>query len=169
MDLVAPWHVGSSRSRAWTCVPCIGRRILNHCATREVPPLHFLNGTSCLCLSLCSISSRFLCMMYGKGCLFVPPKGIPFISTGWPIFQSGKDYLFFAFSSLDYLGTFDEYQLISYLWVYMWAFYSVLLIFMIDSEIFKCKAHWILTNWTHMCNQHPDQEAEPGLPWWRSG
>ena len=25
--LVAPWHVGSSRTRARTCVPCIGRRI----------------------------------------------------------------------------------------------------------------------------------------------
>ena len=34
--LVAPWHVGSSRTRARTCVPCIGRWILNHCATREV-------------------------------------------------------------------------------------------------------------------------------------
>ena len=35
--LVAPWHVGSSRTRARTRVPCIGRRILNHCATREAP------------------------------------------------------------------------------------------------------------------------------------
>ena len=34
-DLVAPWHVGSSQTRAWTRVPCIGRQILNHCATRE--------------------------------------------------------------------------------------------------------------------------------------
>ena len=34
--LVAPQHVGSSRTRARTCVPCIGRRILNHCTTREV-------------------------------------------------------------------------------------------------------------------------------------
>ena len=33
--LVAPRHVGSSRTRAGTHVPCIGRRILNHCATRE--------------------------------------------------------------------------------------------------------------------------------------
>ena len=30
-------HVGSSRTRAPTRVPCIGRRILNHCTTREVP------------------------------------------------------------------------------------------------------------------------------------
>ena len=35
--LVAPWHVGSSQIRARTCVPCIGRQILNHCATREAP------------------------------------------------------------------------------------------------------------------------------------
>ena len=33
--LVAPRHVGSSRTRARSHVPCIDRRILNHCATRE--------------------------------------------------------------------------------------------------------------------------------------
>ena len=33
----APWHVGSSRTGARTRVPCIGRRTLNHCATREAP------------------------------------------------------------------------------------------------------------------------------------
>ena len=33
--LVAPRHVGSSWTRARTRVPCIGRQILNHCATRE--------------------------------------------------------------------------------------------------------------------------------------
>ena len=31
----APRHVGSSRTGARTCVPCIGRWNLNHCATRE--------------------------------------------------------------------------------------------------------------------------------------
>ena len=35
MGLVAPQHVGSSRTRARTRVLCIGRRILNRCATRE--------------------------------------------------------------------------------------------------------------------------------------
>ena len=40
--LVAPRHVGSSRTRARTRVPCIGRQILNHWTTREVPvPHHF--------------------------------------------------------------------------------------------------------------------------------
>ena len=29
--------MGSSQTRAQTCVPCVGRWILNHCATREVP------------------------------------------------------------------------------------------------------------------------------------
>ena len=33
--LVALRHVGSSQTRARTRVPCIGRRILNHCATWE--------------------------------------------------------------------------------------------------------------------------------------
>ncbi|KAJ8785458.1 hypothetical protein J1605_007055 [Eschrichtius robustus] len=38
--LVDPQHVGSSRTRARTRVPCVGRRILNHCATREALHLH---------------------------------------------------------------------------------------------------------------------------------
>ena len=41
MGLVAPWHVKSSRTRARTPVPCIGRHILNQCATRGVPLLDF--------------------------------------------------------------------------------------------------------------------------------
>ena len=36
---IAPWHVKSSRARGQTCIPCIGRQILSHCATREVPKL----------------------------------------------------------------------------------------------------------------------------------
>ena len=34
-------HVGSSRTGARTRVPCIGRRTLNHCATREAQYVHF--------------------------------------------------------------------------------------------------------------------------------
>ena len=34
--LCSPRHVGSSWTRDQTSVPCIGRRILNHWATREV-------------------------------------------------------------------------------------------------------------------------------------
>ena len=38
--LVAPQHVGSSQTRARTCVPCTGRRILDYGTTREVPGLN---------------------------------------------------------------------------------------------------------------------------------
>ena len=47
MGLVASQHVESSWTRARTRVPCIGRRILNHCATREVPST-FISLTSIL-------------------------------------------------------------------------------------------------------------------------
>ena len=42
--LVAPRHVRSSRIRDQTHVPCVGRRILNHCTTREVQTELFLYG-----------------------------------------------------------------------------------------------------------------------------
>ena len=42
---VAPRHVGSSQTRARARVPCIGRQILNHCATREAPYSRFLLET----------------------------------------------------------------------------------------------------------------------------
>ena len=35
--LVAPWHVESSWTRDQTCIPHIGRQILNHWTTSEVP------------------------------------------------------------------------------------------------------------------------------------
>ena len=41
--LVAPRHVGSSQTRARTRVPCIGRQILNHCASREAPFAYLLS------------------------------------------------------------------------------------------------------------------------------
>ena len=37
VGLVALWHVGSSQFRDQTYVSCIGRQILNHWITREVP------------------------------------------------------------------------------------------------------------------------------------
>ncbi|KAJ8788575.1 hypothetical protein J1605_005306 [Eschrichtius robustus] len=40
--LVAPRHVGSSQTKARTRVPCIGRQILNHCATREARYLFYI-------------------------------------------------------------------------------------------------------------------------------
>ena len=55
----APWHVESSPTRDQTFVPCAGRQILLHCATREVPDeiskcsIFILRENSCL-LSICS-------------------------------------------------------------------------------------------------------------------
>ena len=37
LEWVALWHMGSSWTRYQTHVPCIGRQILNHWTTREVP------------------------------------------------------------------------------------------------------------------------------------
>ena len=52
-DLVAPQHVGSSQTRARTRVPCIGRQILNHCATREALLCFFIwCSPTCLFLLL---------------------------------------------------------------------------------------------------------------------
>ena len=45
MGLVALQHVESSLTRDRTRVPYIGRRILNHCATREAPPLDIFKVT----------------------------------------------------------------------------------------------------------------------------
>ena len=42
MVLAAPRRVESPRIRDQTCVPCIGRLIPTHCATREVPLTYFL-------------------------------------------------------------------------------------------------------------------------------
>ena len=39
--VVGPRHVGSSHTRDRTSVPSIGRQLLIHCATREVPKRHF--------------------------------------------------------------------------------------------------------------------------------
>ena len=47
MGLVAPCHVGSSKTRDWTHIPCRG--ILNHCTTREVPNCEILKKKSVLC------------------------------------------------------------------------------------------------------------------------
>ena len=48
--------MGSSRTRARTCVPCIGRRILNHCTTREALDLLFKARILSLAASSCYLS-----------------------------------------------------------------------------------------------------------------
>ena len=56
----------SSWTRARTRVPCVGRRILKHCATREVPMLFFYNHTH-----LPTSHSCFLCPIITSGPLAV--------------------------------------------------------------------------------------------------
>ena len=41
---MAPWHVELSQTRDCTYVPCIGRQVFIHCATREVPGLRVLKN-----------------------------------------------------------------------------------------------------------------------------
>ena len=48
MGSAARRHVGSSRTRTRTRVPCIGRRILNHCSTREALPQSLIQQL-CIC------------------------------------------------------------------------------------------------------------------------
>jgi hypothetical protein len=48
VGLVALWHVKYSWTRDRIPVPCIGRHILTHCATREVPPYVSFNVTDLL-------------------------------------------------------------------------------------------------------------------------
>ena len=52
--------MGSSQTRARTRVPCIGRRMLNHCTTREVPLVNFWVGSG-----VPSISFRLVTLVSG--------------------------------------------------------------------------------------------------------
>ena len=107
MGLVAPVHVGSSRTRDWTCVPCVGRWILNHWTTREVllslfflfsilnPQSPFLPQGLCTCSFLClkqivhSTSSSFSPSVSQFLCPF-HREALPDHSTGRqpPLFTS---------------------------------------------------------------------------------
>ena len=62
--LVAPWHVGSSQTKARTRVPCIGRQTLNHCATREAPLFIFIYFG----LRWVFVAARGLSLVVASGC-----------------------------------------------------------------------------------------------------
>ena len=79
MDLIALWHVGSSRTRDLTLVPCSGRWILSHWTTKEVLTLGFQKTKQ----SLVSISygayvlHKDFCCSHHRVCkILVPPPGI---------------------------------------------------------------------------------------------
>ena len=64
--LVDLQHVGSSRTRTRTRVPCIGRRILNHCATREAPCI-LLKALNACCQLLTTKQMISLRLEHQKG------------------------------------------------------------------------------------------------------
>ena len=67
-------HMGSSRIRDWTHVPCIGRQVLIHCATRTVLKffvIGFLSFSYHVCLRSfcievirCSLSFKDVCIQF---------------------------------------------------------------------------------------------------------
>ena len=70
--LVAPWHVGPSRTTDWTRVPCIGRRIFNHCATREVPHISFF---------FFLFIYLFIYLFFGVCWVFVSVRGLSLVAA----------------------------------------------------------------------------------------
>ena len=66
MGLVAPWHVGSSQTRAQTCVPCTGRRILDRCATREAQTFSLLLKPSTIRTLTVVFLARLSSALYSK-------------------------------------------------------------------------------------------------------
>ena len=80
MGLVAPRHVGSSWTRARTHVPCIGRRILNQCATREAHRILFFFFLNLfIYLFLAVLGLRFCARAFSscgkRGPLFIAVRG----------------------------------------------------------------------------------------------
>ena len=63
VGLAAPRHVESSGTRDWTHVPCTGRRISTHCATKEVPQWHFF---SCVLNYIFHNKRKFSCFTFYK-------------------------------------------------------------------------------------------------------
>ena len=68
MGPVAPRHVGSSQTRARTRVPCIGRQILNHCATREAREGPSLNPAFFVSITVAEKSSASLILRSAQPC-----------------------------------------------------------------------------------------------------
>ena len=100
--LVAPWHVGSSRTKDGTHVPCIGNWFLNHWTTREVP-----NVYSCLlCHSLgdhrsMDLSLDLLLLFFFNLWIFYPiPSYFLFVCL---LLCQYHTVLFFSFLAFIYL------------------------------------------------------------------
>ena len=73
--------MGSSQTRAWTHVPCIGRRILDHCATREARCLSVLKFTS-VCDTILSLLFAIIYQLLGH---YVPWMLAPGLLCFFPL------------------------------------------------------------------------------------
>ena len=72
--LVTPQHVGSSQTGARTRVPCIGKQILNHCATREALFFFFNKFIYLFIFGCVGVRAFFSCSE--RGLLFVVVRGL---------------------------------------------------------------------------------------------
>ena len=78
VGLVAPCHVGSSRTRAQTRVPCIGRRIFNYCATREAQEAGLIViRTVLIRMTWLGLICRQLLVLEGEVCTLLPRGTFP--------------------------------------------------------------------------------------------
>ena len=77
---IAPRHVRSSQTRGRTRVPCIGRRILNHWTTREVPII-FLN--QCDWANVCSCSLGWRMEKEAFSCLYKKSITLQILGIKW--------------------------------------------------------------------------------------
>ena len=92
MGLVAPWHVGSSQTRARTRVPCISRQILNHYATREAQSNYFYVKSYCYLELNCPTTQLLTIMM-----ILTKLKVIQLL-----VLTSFPEYLYLFQSSVDF-------------------------------------------------------------------
>ena len=72
--LAAPRHVGSSQTRTRTRVPCIGRQILNHYATRKAPDVQSFQGQGCVCRAAGPCPLHVHCNFHS---LYDPTRSLP--------------------------------------------------------------------------------------------
>ena len=70
MAFVAPARVGSSWTRGHTCVSCMGRKILTHCTTGEVPQtctcIYFYSWPCCVSVALRRLSLAVMSRGYSS-------------------------------------------------------------------------------------------------------
>ena len=86
--LAAPQHLGSSRTRDRTRVPCVGRRIPNHCTTREVT----YHG-----ISLVYFRGQYLLELiqfFPSNAVLIDEVVLPFLCLLWPLCLAADSFCF---------------------------------------------------------------------------